>query len=327
MGDQLFLERFVWFDNEVRRQRHPNASNLAEQFEITTKTAQRNIEYFRDRLTAPLQYDFFKKGYFYTDPDFTLPVTRISEEALLALLISRKLITEASAGSLGEELGKISKMLGSLLVANLPGRAHPEDAFSFRWKNLNPIDAQIFKTVTTALLHGRLLRFSYQPPATGNTIRRTVEPHHMVNYMGNWHLIAFCHLRGDWRDFLLGRIKRCHIEDAPFQIRPKGEWQPFLQDTFGIFQNKETFNVVLRFKPDRARWVKEEMWHERQSEVDEDDGSLIRTIPASHEAEILMEIMKHGAHVEVLEPQWLREKVVNEIRGSLANYAQRELRL
>ena len=32
MGDQLFLERFIWFDNEARRQRYPNASKLAEQF-------------------------------------------------------------------------------------------------------------------------------------------------------------------------------------------------------------------------------------------------------------------------------------------------------
>lgn len=55
MGDQLFLERFVWFDNEARKQRYPNASKLAEQFEIATKTAQRNIEYFRDRLSAPLE--------------------------------------------------------------------------------------------------------------------------------------------------------------------------------------------------------------------------------------------------------------------------------
>lgn len=57
MGDQLFLERFVWFDNEIRRQRYPNAFNLAGQFEISPKTAQRSIDYFRGRLIAPLAYD------------------------------------------------------------------------------------------------------------------------------------------------------------------------------------------------------------------------------------------------------------------------------
>lgn len=320
MGDQLFLERFIWFDNEIRRQHYPNASNLAEQFEIAINTAQRSIEYFRDRLIVPLEYNFFKKGYHYTDPTFQLSVTRISEEELLALLISRKLITEASAGSLGDELGRVSKRLGSLLAANLPGRAHPEDAFSFRWKNINPTDPQTFKIVTSALLQGRLLTFSYHAPSKVKGVIRTVEPHHMVNYMGNWHLIAFCHLRNDWRDFLLGRMTKCHMENMEFQIRDREDWQPFLQNTFGIYQNRANFNVVLRFTPERSRWVKEEVWHDGQSEDFQEDGSLIRTIPASHEAEIMMEVLKHGAQVEVLEPGWLRDKVVKEIKDAVKNY-------
>src|ERR1035438_534749 len=184
MGDQLYLERFVWFDNDARREHYPNASKLAVQFEITTKTAQRSIDHFRDRLQAPLEYDQSRKGYYYTDPTFHLPVIRISEEELLALLISRKLITEASAGSLADELGSVSKRLGSLLAANLPGRARPEDALSFRWKNISPTDPLTFKIVTSALLQGKLLTFFYYSPSSSNCTMRTVEPHHMVNYVG-----------------------------------------------------------------------------------------------------------------------------------------------
>jgi predicted DNA-binding transcriptional regulator YafY len=317
MGDQLYLERFVWFDNEARCERFPNANKLGEHFEIAPKTAQRSIDHFRDRLLAPLEYDKSHKGYYYTDPTFQLPIIRISEEELLALLISRKLITEASAGSLADELGSVSKRLSSLLAANLPGRARPEDAFSFRWKNISPTDPLTFKIVTSALLQGKLLNFCYYSPTTSNCTMRTVEPHHMVNYMGNWHLIAFCYLRYDWRDFVLGRMTLCNVEGTAFQIREKEEWQPFLQNTFGIFQNRKSFNVVLRFSPERSRWIKEEMWHEAQTEIVQDDGSLVRTIPASHEAEIMMEILKHGSHVEVLEPGWLREKVINEMKDAI----------
>src|ERR1035437_1166345 len=164
MGDQLYLELFVWFDNEARRERFPNATKLGEHFEIAVKTAQRSIDHFRDRLLAPLEYESSKKGYYYTDPTFQLPVIRISEEELLALLISQKLITEASAGSLADELGSVSKRLSSLLAANLPGKARPEDAFSFRWKNISPTDPQAFKIVTSALLQGKLLTFCYYSP-------------------------------------------------------------------------------------------------------------------------------------------------------------------
>jgi len=320
MGDQLYLERFVWFDNEARRERYPNATKLGEHFEIAPKTAQRSIDHFRDRLLAPLEYNQSQKGYYYTDSTFQLPVIKISEEELLALLISRKLITEASAGSLADELGSVSKRLSSLLAASLPGRARPEDAFSFRWKNVNPTDPQIFKVVTSAMLQGKLLTFCYYSPTSSNCTMRTVEPHHMVNYMGNWHLIAFCHLSNEWRDFVLGRITLCNVEVTAFQIRGKEEWLPHLQNTFGIFRNPERFNVVLRFSPERSRWIKGEMWHEAQTELIQEDGSLVRTIPASHEAEIMMEILKHGSHVEVLGPEWLREKVIQEMRDAVENY-------
>jgi predicted DNA-binding transcriptional regulator YafY len=321
MGDQLYLERFVWFDNEARRERFPNASKLGEHFEIAPKTAQRSIDHFRDRLLAPLEYDQSHKGYYYTDPTFQLPVIRISEEELLALLISRKLITEASAGSLADELGSVSNRLGALLAANLPGRATPEDAFSFRWKNISLTDPQTFKVVTSALLQGKLLTFCYYSPTSSTCTMRTVEPHHMVNYMGNWHLIAFCHLRNDWRDFVLGRMTLCSVEGTAFNIRAKEEWQPYLQDTFGIFQNHKIFNVVLRFTPERARWIRGEMWHEAQTEEVQENGSLILTVPASHEQEIMMEILKHGSHVEVLEPGWLREKVVKELSDAVNKYS------
>jgi len=320
VGDQLYLERFVWFDNETRHGRFPNASGLGEHFEIAPKTAQRSIDHFRDRLQAPLEYDLSRKGYYYTDPTFQLPIIRISEEELLALLISRKLINEASAGSLADELGSVSKRLRTILAASLPGRARPEDAFSFRWKNISPTDPLTFKIVTSALLQGKLLTFCYYSPSSSSCTMRTVEPHHMVNYMGNWHLISYCHLRDDWRDFVLGRMTLCSVEGESFPIREKEEWQPYLQNTFGIFQNRNSFNVVLRFTPERSRWIKGEIWHDDQVEAFQDDGSLVRTIPASHEAEIMMEILKHGSHVEVLEPEWLREKVVKEMKDAVKKF-------
>lgn len=44
------------------------------------------------------------------------------------------------------------------------------------------------------------------------------------------------------------------------------------------------------------------------------------TLLASHEAEIMMEILKHGSHVEVLEPKWLREKVVKEMKDAVKKF-------
>ena len=70
----------------------------------------------------------------------------------------------------------------------------------------------------------------------------------------------------------------------------------------------------------RSRWIRGEVWHEGQTEELLDDGSLLLTIPASHEVEIMMEILKHGSHLEVLEPEWLRGKVTEELKAAANRY-------
>jgi predicted DNA-binding transcriptional regulator YafY len=54
--------------------------------------------------------------------------------------------------------------------------------------------------------------------------------------------------------------------------------------------------------------------------VIEADGSLVLTVPVSHEAEIMMEILKHGSQVEVLEPEWMRVKVLGKMKSAVNKY-------
>ena len=50
MGVKNIYERFVWFDRKVRAKKYPNTTTLAEQFEISTKTAQRDIDMKEDAI-------------------------------------------------------------------------------------------------------------------------------------------------------------------------------------------------------------------------------------------------------------------------------------
>ncbi|MBI4632539.1 MAG: WYL domain-containing protein [Deltaproteobacteria bacterium] len=312
MGAQLFLERFLWFDAEVRKNRFPNASTLARQCECSAKTAQRSIEFFRDRMSAPLEYDAVRKGFSYSDPHYQIPVLRLSEKELLSLLISKKLLSDAAAGPLSDDLDHVVARLGAILAENVPTKVRPDKTFSFRSIEFSPTNPALFSHISNALLTSRLLTFSYYSPVRHSSTTRTVEPHHLTNYMGTWHLIAFCRLRQGWRDFLLSRISDCCLAGEEFTPRPETRWKPLLTDTFGIFQNPESFPVVLKFSPVRSRWIRGQVWHPDQIAEELPDGSLQLTLPVSHDAEIMMEILKHGSHVQVLEPQRLREKVRDE---------------
>jgi hypothetical protein len=67
MGRRIIYERYVWFDAAIRKGTYPNASALAREFELSVKTAQRDVDFMRDRLNCPLVYDKSRKGYYYRD--------------------------------------------------------------------------------------------------------------------------------------------------------------------------------------------------------------------------------------------------------------------
>lgn len=320
MGDRLYFERFLWFDSRVRKACYPNAGSLAREFEITVKTAQRSIETFRDRYRAPLEYDGRRRGYYYEDPDYQLPVIRLSDTELLALLVSRKLLGDASAGALGEQLGRVVKRLGKLLSEHLPGELDPETAFSFRWTSVTPCAPDLFRQVVTALGACRPLSFRYYSPHTDRFTTRTVEPHHLTHYQGAWHLVAWCRLREDWRDFVLARMDQGRIEPGAFERRDPAQWRPFLEASFGIFHGREAFPVSLRFAPELARWARGQTWHPRQQIEPLESGELILTLPVAHPTELIMEVLKYGARVEVLAPAWLRRQVQEEIEAMRKKY-------
>lgn len=54
MSSKIIYERLVWFHVQVKAGKYPNARHLAHQFEISPRTAQRDVEFMRNRLTSKL---------------------------------------------------------------------------------------------------------------------------------------------------------------------------------------------------------------------------------------------------------------------------------
>ncbi len=90
MGDRLKYERFLWFHKTVKAQVYPNARRLADEFELSCRTAQRDIEFMRDRVGAPLAYSSARKGYYYSN-SFEIPDLWLTEENVVAVALAVRL--------------------------------------------------------------------------------------------------------------------------------------------------------------------------------------------------------------------------------------------
>ncbi len=314
------LERLLWLHDQAKRGRYPNASRLAEHFEVSTKTAQRDIDCLRDRFNAPLEFDPGRKGYAYTDDLFELPCLPASQQEVLCLLTASRLLAHAAGGYISRELAHLKEKI--FAAAGPLGLACEcaEQAFSAVWSGYAPAQEETFRRTAWALLRRRTIRFDYRSPQTDAVTHREVEPHHLRHYNASWVLLAWCRQRRGWRNFYLARMRGLATLDESFEPRPESAWRPLLQNAFGLFHGDETIPVTLRFTPFRARWVREQQWHPGQSLKELPGGGVELTLPAADFREIKMKILQFGADCEVVAPQALRDELWAEIARMAAIY-------
>lgn len=320
MSSKGIYERFIWFDHKVRAKAYPNATKLAGHFEVSVKTAQRDIEFMRDRLNCPLVYNKTRKGYFYEDGAFSLPLIHLSSEELSSLLIARKILQGISGGGISSELSMLIDKITALLSKNIAEAEVIDKAFSLQLVAYSPAPEDVFKKVLTGCLKRRSLSFEYKSPLQDEKSRRTVDPYHLFNYMGTWHLIAYCHLRKELRDFNLFRISDAELTESSFVLPGGFDIKDYFNSAFGLYKGDKTREVTLRFNPIKARWIKGQIWHKDQKEKVLKDGSLELSFPVADYSEIMMEILKHGPYVEVIKPSSLRTLIKSEAKKIVSLY-------
>lgn len=315
MTGKLQYERFFWFHKYIKANKYPNANNLCTQFEISHRTAQRTIEFMRDRIQAPLEYDYRHKGFYYSDKTYELPSLWFNEDNVVALSLAVRL---ASSIPDIDTKNKLCTLLEEII-----NRHSTDGKMSFRdisnnisVKNIeySRVNDQYFTAIVTSLFQKRPLHISYYSPHTKQGTDRTILPLHLIQYMGSWHIIAFCTLRNAMRDFALSRIKSINPTDQ--KVRLPGNLPPvkeFTRKHFGIIQGGKTQKVCLQFTPSVAAWIQEQIWHPDQKTTLKRDGSLQLSFPAADFKELVKRILGHGADVKVISPKELQRIVMAEI--------------
>jgi predicted DNA-binding transcriptional regulator YafY len=315
MGDRLNYERFLWFHGRVKARAYPNASRLADRFEISCRTAQRDVEFMRDRLHAPLEYSCERKGYTYTDRSFELPGLWLTEENVVAVALAVRL-----ASSVPDERMKqgLCSFLDDLLGGSgKRGLCSADIAELISVKNVeySKVSSPHFPALADALLKGNPLEVTYHSPHKNETTIRNIRPLHLLLYMGSWHVIAYCAMKKGLRDFVVSRIRSANLAADRLTLpRNLPSVKDYVRKNFGIMQGNKGVPVKLRFAPSVAPWVDEQVWHPAQKTAIGRDGSLVLTFPVADFREVTRRILFYGAEVKVLSPKKLARDVEREIK-------------
>ena len=318
-------ERFYKIDNLL----HVNAvvpiTRFLRELEVSRATFKRDIEYMRDRLNAPIEWDRGDGGYRYTSgvtgQQQSLPGLWFNASEAYALLMMQALLSEMQPGLLGPHIAPLKARLRAVIESG----KHPAGDVESRVKLLSvaarPVTDKNFEVVAAALLGRQRLQILYYSRVRNESSIREVSPQLLIHHRGNWYLGAWCHQQEAMRSFSMDAIEQASVLSKSSKAMPKKALDGFVGQGYGIFSGSEVQWAKLRFTEERARWDSRELWHPLQRLSAQEDGRLVMELPFTDLRELSMDILRQGRHVEVLGPPELRAQVAQELRETLGQYS------
>jgi predicted DNA-binding transcriptional regulator YafY len=304
------LERMLRIHQAIESRKFPNATTLARELEVSTKSIQRDLEFMRDRLNLPIAYDGSRSGYHYTEEVSAFPTMQITEGELAALVIAEKALQQYRGTQFEKPLlsaiRKIGQSLPDTISLNL---AEVERTISFRTRVEPILNLEIFDALAKATAQRRQLRLTYRKPGSQRTEPRLVDPYHLANINGEWFLFAWDHARQDIRTFVPARVQSVTLTGKTFARPQKFSLEDRLRDSFGVYSGHGEYQVVLRFNARAADYVREKKWHASQQLRDLKKGGVELRLKLSSLMEVQRWVLSWGGDAVVVKPRELAESV------------------
>lgn len=316
-------ERFYKIDALLQANRCVPIDRMLRELEVSRATFKRDLEYMRERLNAPIEWDAEEGGYKYagrTKEQQPLPGLWFNSSEAYALLMMQSLLAEMQPGLLQAHVEPLRARLRALIETGNHAAEDVENRVRLLTVGARRVPDKEFEVIAAALLNRKRLHIRYYGRGRDEYTHRDVSPQLLIHYRGNWYLAAWCHMRQGLRSFAMDAIEQPLVLEDEAKVVAKAEMERFVGRGYGIFSGVNVQWARLRFSAERSRWVARENWHPSQRSTVDADGTLLLEVPFTDPRELTMDIMRHGKHVQVLEPADLRQAVLEDLRIALAQY-------
>ncbi len=311
-------------DERIRYGHAPNCRQLAGELEVSRRTVLRDIEFLKDDLGAPIEYDASKRGYIYTEPNWNMPSLRITEGELFAMMIAEQALGAYANTPWGEVLQRVFDRM----IAALPERIEiaPRELllrFSLDVAPTVQVHPDIMNLLVTAIKKSQTIAITYQPLSEDEPKDYTVDPYALRQSHGAWYLAARDHRSGYIPMFNVSRMVTASLTGSEFDYDACNfDVAAYFEETFGVYETPKRYKVVIRFSGVAARLVSERQWHSSQK-IRDIRGGIELEMVVSHLDDIWPWVLSWGKNAKVMQPKALRDIVIDQARQIQAAYGNR----
>ncbi len=219
------VDRLFGIVTLLQSRKYVTGEQIAQKFDMSIRTVYRDIKAIGE-AGIPVSFNP-NKGYFIVPGHFTPPVSFTREEAN-ALVLSQTLLS--GFGDVGIQMhfdSALTKIKSVLKQVDKEKVSMLDHSLKLQLPLRLSTEVNYLSTIQVAIAEQKQVIIDYEN-LKAEVSTRTLEPIGIVFYAFAWHLIAYCHLRKDYRDFKLSRIAHLQLTHEDFSVKkhlPLGEYK------------------------------------------------------------------------------------------------------
>lgn len=207
------IDRLFGISTMLQSNRFTSAEKISEKFNISLRTVYRDLKSLNEQ-GIPIAFEP-KKGYYLINGYFLPPISFNIEEAN-ALILVEHLLNAFSDKSIQNHYQSALEKVKSVLKPSQKEKIESlAEKIKFQIPERLTNDYEHLSCLQSAILSKNVVQFDYQN-AKEEFSHRKVECIGLIFYAFSWHLIAWCHLRNEYRDFKVSRIFNIKVLNEPF---------------------------------------------------------------------------------------------------------------
>lgn len=276
------------------------AKELAERFEVSTRTIYRDIEIL-SQAKIPVYANKGNGGGIGLLEDYVLDKSMLSEEEQNQILFALQSMEKISNQDEKNILEKMSSIFNK-------SKTNWIDVDFSDW-GTNGEQDQTFNLIRNAILKHNVIEFVYYN-SYGEEKKRQAEPLQIYFKDKSWYLKAYCRLKQDYRLFKISRMKDIKLLNETFE-----------KELPQIKENKfdyKTIQLELEISKDMSYRVYDEF--KREDIIKNKNGDFIVKVEFPENDWVYGYILSFGENVKVLSPGYVKSIIKEKLQKSLKNY-------
>ena len=197
------IDRLFGILTLLQSKKFVTAETIADKYSISVRTVYRDIKALSQQ-GIPVSFEQHR-GYFIVPGYFLPPVSFTSEQAAALLLIETMVQGFADKSIQSHYSAALNKIKAVLRTPQKEALETLTNNMRFQLPDCIKNDFEYLSVIQTAISSGTILQINYHNKKE-EVSQRHVEPLGLIFYAFSWHLVAWCHVRKDYRDFKVNRI-------------------------------------------------------------------------------------------------------------------------